>query len=167
EVAALREQRAALERATYGMLAALGQPPADADPWSSTFGLRVSDAPAAGFAALRGQLPLPIGGSTTLADAQREGGEGLELSASVGASVRAVAAGRVAYAAPHPAYGQLVILDHGDGYYTVYGGLALVSARVGQSVPASAPIGIVGAAPLFFQVRRGTRPLSAREWLGV
>ncbi len=172
EVTALRERRAALERATMGMWAALGQPApvlgsaADA-PWSAGFGLRVPDAEPASFAALRGRIPLPVGGSATLADAQREGGAGLELSAAQGTSVRSVGAGRVAYAAPHPAYGRLVILDHGDGYYTVYGGLGVLAVQVGQSLTADAPLGSIGGQPLFFQVRRGTRPLPAREWLGI
>lgn len=172
EVSALRERRAALERATMGMWAALGQPApvlgsaADA-PWSAGFGLRVPDAEPASFAALRGRIPLPVGGSATLADAQREGGAGLELSAAQGTGVRSVGAGRVAYAAPHPAYGRLVILDHGDGYYTVYGGLGVLAVQVGQSLTADAPLGSIGGQPLFFQVRRGTRPLPAREWLGI
>ncbi|MCZ7683294.1 MAG: M23 family metallopeptidase [Sandaracinaceae bacterium] len=102
-----------------------------------------------------------------LADAQREGGAGLELSAAQGTGVRSVGAGRVAYAAPHPAYGRLVILDHGDGYYTVYGGLGVLAVQVGQSLTADAPLGSIGGQPLFFQVRRGTRPLPAREWLGI
>lgn len=173
EVASLRERRAALERATMGMWAALGQPApvlgsaAAEAPWSAGFGLRVPDAEPASFAALRGRVPLPVGGSATLADAQREGGAGLELTAAPGTSARSVGPGRVAYAAPHPAYGRLVILDHGEGYYTVYGGLAALAVQVGQTVPVDAPLGSIGGQPLFFQVRRGTRPLSAREWLGI
>ncbi len=168
ELSALRERRAALEQATLGMWAALApQLAPEPSPWSSGFGLRVQGEPQVGFAALHGRLPLPVGGSATLADAEREGGAGLELTASPGASARSVAPGRVAYAAPHPAYGRLVILDHGDGYYTVYGGLASITAQVGQTLPADAPLGSLASSPLFFQVRRGTRPMPPREWLGI
>ncbi|HBQ17679.1 MAG TPA: peptidase, partial [Myxococcales bacterium] len=56
---------------------------------------------------------------------------------------------------------------HGDGHYTVYGGLGAVAVQVGQQVPANTPLGTVGGQPLFFQVRRGTRALDARAWLGL
>ena len=132
------------------------------------FGIRVhgSGAPR-GLAADRGRLPLPVAGSAQLADDSREGGAGLALTASSGVTVRAVHRGRVAFGAPHPAYGRLVIVDHGDNHYTVYGGLGAIGVRVGQSVDRDAVLGIVGTQPLFFQVRRGTRPLDARAWLGL
>lgn len=166
-LASLRERRAELERATLGLWAGVAQEPAA--EWSDGWGLRLSDGSSAApsFASLRGQLPLPVGGSAQLRDAEREGGSGVELLAAPGTRVRAVAAGRVAYAAPHPAYGPLVIVDHGDGYYSVYGGLGALSVSVGAAVAREAPLGASGSAPLFFQVRRGTRPLPTREWLGL
>jgi septal ring factor EnvC (AmiA/AmiB activator) len=170
-VETLRERRATLERATLGLWAGL-PPEADAPPqgqWSDGWGLRLSDGSAAGarFAELRGSLPMPVAGSAQLREAEREGGGGVELAASPGARVRAVAAGRVAYAAMHPAYGLLVIVDHGEGYYSVYGGLGALAASVGASVERDTPIGATGAGAVFFQVRRGTRPLPTREWLGI
>lgn len=133
------------------------------------FGIRLSDAPSQGFRLMseRGRLPLPIGGSATVRDAEREGGAGLELIAAAGVSVRAVAPGTVSYAAPHPAYGRLVIVDHGDGHYTVYGGLGAIITQPGSPIERDGVLGAVGPQPVFFQVRRGTRPLPAREWLGI
>lgn len=172
EARTLRERKAMLERATIGMWAGVlpqQQPQAMPEPaWNEGFGLRLSDEPAGPrFDALRGRLPMPIAGSARVSEAQREGGEGVELAGAPGMSVRAVAAGHVSYAAPHPSYGSLVIIDHGDSYYSVYGGLGTTSVRVGQTVAANAAIGSAGASALFFQVRRGTRPLPAREWLGL
>lgn len=133
------------------------------------FGLRLSDPPARGFqlAEQRGRLPLPVGGSAQLRDAEREGGEGLELVTSAGVSVRAVAPGDVSYAAQHPSYGRLVIIDHHDGHYTVYGGLGAITTAPGSRMEQGGVLGAVGPQPVFFQVRRGTRPLPAREWLGI
>ncbi len=133
------------------------------------FGIRYSDgAPLpGGLASERGRLPLPVSGSVQLRDAQREGGAGLDVLAELDARVRAVAPGRVAYAAAHPGYGRLVILEHPGEYFTVYGGLGRVTVQTGDAVPREAVLGVVGPQALFFQVRRGTRPLSAREWLGI
>ena len=132
-------------------------------------GLRLSEPSGAAYrlTADRGRLPLPVGGSAQIADAEREGGQGLAITASAGVTVRAVAPGTVAYAAPHPAYGNLVIVDHRDGHYTVYGGVGRIGVRPGAEVGRDMPVGLVGAHPIFFQVRRGTRPLPAREWLGI
>ena len=132
------------------------------------FGIRMADGSATnGFESLRGQLSLPVGGAARVTDATREGGRGLELAAQPGVSVRTVAGGRVAYAARHPAYRQLVIVDHGDSWFTVYGGLATISVSAAQPVGPDAVVGAVGVDPIFFQVRRGSRPLSARAWLGI
>lgn len=158
ELAELRERRAALERAH-----------AEAFARATAYeNVRPLDhPPSLGLVPLRGQLPLPVSGSVRLQDAEREGGVGIELLAPAGLAVRAVAAGRVAYAAPHPAYGRLVIVDHGEGFYTVYGGLGALTAPVGQAVEPGAPLGTSAGQPVFFQVRQGTRPLAAREWLGL
>lgn len=120
-----------------------------------------------GLSAERGRLPLPVSGSVQLRDAEREGGAGLEVIAEQDARVRAVARGRVAYAAAHPGYGRLVIVEHEGDYYTVYGGLGRIAIQPGDEVQRETLLGTVGAQALFFQVRRGTRPLSAREWLGI
>jgi septal ring factor EnvC (AmiA/AmiB activator) len=171
EASSLRQQKAMLERATIGMWAGvLPQPPhALPEPqWNEGFGMRLSQEPERPrFDALRGRLPMPVAGTARMGDATREGGEGVELAGAAGLSVRAVAPGTISYAAPHPSYGSLVIVDHGDSYYSVYGGLGMTSVRVGQPIAANGPIGSLGAAPLFFQVRRGTRPLPPREWLGL
>ncbi|HJL19264.1 MAG TPA: peptidoglycan DD-metalloendopeptidase family protein [Sandaracinaceae bacterium LLY-WYZ-13_1] len=167
-VGALRAREESRERELETLSRMIEDPAAWSGP-SSTFGVRPSGGSAAApsFVEARGSLPLPVGGSATLRDAEREGGAGLELSASPGVTVRAVGAGRVAFAAPHPAYGRLVIVDHGGGFYTVYGGLGAVAVSVGASVARDAVLGTVGDRAVFFQVRRGTRPLPAREWLGI
>lgn len=160
-LAALRQRKAMLERAALGAWVGIEPPAAWGEAWSSA----PADDGGPSFGALRGRLPAPVVGA--MQEASREGGGGLEIAAAAGAPVRAVAPGRVAYAAQHPAYGRLIIADHGDGHYSVYGGLGAIALGVGAPLEPGAILGTVGATPVFFQLRRGTRALDAREWLEV
>lgn len=138
------------------------------------YGLRIVDAPRGNaFTALRGDLASPVTGEVRVVDARRaeSDGPGLEFHAPAGTPVRAVAPGRVAFSDRYGSYGQLVILEHVGGYYTVYGGLGGVEVRVGDDLSQRARIGSIGADPqgrtaLFFEVRKGTRTLAPRPWLG-
>ena len=156
-VDALRERERRLAATPSPFATAAGEP---APLWGGL-------APIEPFESQLGRLAMPIAGSARIVDAEREGGSGLELSVAPGVRALAVASGRVAYADRHPAYGLLVILDHGGGYFTVYGGLAELGTRLGAQVARESTIGTAGSAPVFFQVRRGTRPVEARRWLGL
>lgn len=131
----------------------------------------VGDGAEEDFASLRGQLIIPVAVAAAVRDGRREDGQGLELLAPPHTAVRAVASGRIAFAERYGAYGRLVIVDHGDDYYTLYGGLGRVDAAVGDWIGRGGRIGDVGTdsmpAALFFEVRRGTRALPARDWLGL
>lgn len=142
-------------------------------PAAGGYGLRLVDEPQGGsFTASRGNLSSPVSGEVRVVDARRveSDGPGLEFQARAGTPVRAAAAGRVAFCDRYGSYGQLVILDHQDGYYTVYGGLGGVEVRVGDDLSRRARIGVIGSdsgkAALFFEVRKGTRTLPPRPWLG-
>jgi murein hydrolase activator len=123
------------------------------------------------FEAQRGHLAMPVAGTADAREGRREDGIGLEFLASPGISVRAVADGRVAFAERYASYGMLVVLDHGDGYFTVYGGLGSIHVRVGDFVPSGSGLGTVGVEGptrgLYFEVRQGTRALDAPSWLGI
>jgi murein hydrolase activator len=118
------------------------------------------------FAALKGRLELPVAGDFRAKDTDVGEGPALLFTTSAGASVRAAAEGRVAFADQHTGYGTLLIVDHGDGYYTVYGGLGRVDVHVGDYVGARARIGSVANDGLIFEVRHRTRSLPPRPWLG-
>lgn len=124
-----------------------------------------------GFARMRGELALPVQGSMRIGESSREGAPGLEFYGRPGGPVRAAADGRVAFARNYGAYGLMVILDHGSSFYTVYGGLGATDVQVGDWVGMSTRVGTLENmgpdAILFFEVRRGTRPLDARSWLGL
>jgi septal ring factor EnvC (AmiA/AmiB activator) len=126
-----------------------------------------------GFASSRGRLLFPLAGRSEVRPARREGtdGPGLEIRGTLGAPVRAVFGGRVAFADRYGPYGRLVILDHGDHYYSVSGNLAAMEVKVGDEVSAGERIGTVGdegkGAMLYFEVRHGTETLPPSPWLGI
>lgn len=123
--------------------------------------------PGRAFEALEGTLLLPVASPRRIEDVARGDGPALALDAGAGATVRTVAAGRVAFSGRHSDYGRLVIVDHGGSWFTVYGGMATIRAAVGDELPAGGSLGTLDREPLLFQVRRGTRALSPRSWLGL
>jgi murein hydrolase activator len=127
-----------------------------------------------GFRALKGRLPFPIAGRAEVRRVNRSGasGPGVELVASIGAAVRSVAAGRVAFADSYDDHGITVILDHGDHYYSVYSNLGSAEVRAGESVSSGGRIGVVGAgngrgAALYFEIRHSAATLDPSSWLGL
>jgi murein hydrolase activator len=137
------------------------------------YGLRLSEQTSRSeFDTQRGKLAAPVTGEVRVVDGHRResDGPGLEFQAAAGTAVRAAAAGRVAFSDRYGSYGRLVILDHGGGYYTAYGGLGNVEVRVGDDVSPHARLGNIAEdtqPALFFEVRKGTRSLPPRSWLGL
>ncbi|HEY6064529.1 MAG TPA: peptidoglycan DD-metalloendopeptidase family protein [Thermoanaerobaculia bacterium] len=96
---------------------------------------------------------------------------GISVSVPAGTPVRAVFAGKAIYAQWLAEYGNLVILDHGDGVLTLYAWLQAVSVRPGTYVPAGTAIGIAGTGPgrdepgLYFEVRDRQKASDPVAWL--
>lgn len=129
---------------------------------------------AGGFASARGRLLFPVvarGADVRPARRQGTSGPGLEIHAPAGSVVRAVFAARVAFADRYGPYGRIVILDHGDHYYTISGNLDAVDVKIGQDVGAGDRLGTVGddgaGAMLYFEVRHGSQAISPGPWLGL
>ncbi|MDX2051530.1 MAG: peptidoglycan DD-metalloendopeptidase family protein [Polyangiaceae bacterium] len=126
-----------------------------------------------GFEVMQGRLPFPIGGRSEIAPAVREQGErhGLEMSAHLGASVRAVYPGRVVFADTYADYGRTVIVDHGGSYFSVSANLGRLDVRVGEQVSTGTRLGTVGAsergALLYFELRRSGVDLDPARWFGI
>ncbi|HLV65498.1 MAG TPA: peptidoglycan DD-metalloendopeptidase family protein [Polyangiaceae bacterium] len=125
------------------------------------------------FAARRGRLPLPVAGRTEIRRAGRGSGRanGLELTAAPGTPVRAVHAGRVAFADTYAEYGRTVILDHGGGHYTVSANLGSIDVTVGDELESGKRLGTVGAsdrgALVYFEIRIKGEIVNAAEWVGL
>ena len=96
---------------------------------------------------------------------------GIDIAAERGEPVRAVYAGTVLYASWFRAYGNIVVIDHGDHYYTVYAHLEDVFKSVDHKVEAGDVIatvgdsGAMGATGLYFELRHHDRPLDPIAWL--
>jgi murein hydrolase activator len=126
------------------------------------------------FAKLRGKLAWPAGGRVVARYGQtRAGGikwDGMLLAGQQGAPVRAVYHGRIVYADWLPGLGLLTIIDHGEGYLSLYGHNERLYKTVGERVRAGDQVASVGdtggrAQPeLYFEIRKGGRPVDPRPW---
>lgn len=126
------------------------------------------------FARLRGKLAWPVSGKLVARfGEQRAGGvkwDGVLVATERGAPVRAVYRGRVIYADWLPGLGLLTILDHGDGYMSLYGHNERLYKAVGERVNAGDTLGAAGDSggssrpELYFEIRKGGKPVDPRPW---
>lgn len=153
-----------------------GDRPADAP------GLRNDAVPeAAGggaFAALRGKLRLPLKGEIAgrFGSPRAESGalwKGVFIRAAEGSEVRAVAAGKVVFADWLRGFGNLLILDHGDGYLSIYGNNQSLFRDAGQNVKSGETIaaagnsGGQGESGLYFELRHQGQAFDPLKWASL
>jgi septal ring factor EnvC (AmiA/AmiB activator) len=127
------------------------------------------------FEARRGRLNWPLPGKILVGfGASDDSGRpisGLIIAARNGAEVHAISHGRVAYADWLKGYGLLLILDHGDGYMSLYGYNDTLLRDVGDWVNAGDIVATAGssgghsAPALYFELRQGGKPMDPRGWL--
>jgi septal ring factor EnvC (AmiA/AmiB activator) len=134
--------------------------------------------PQARFVDFRGRLPLPIDGgiSARFGDPKNVGGlkwRGVFLVSPEGRRVESIFRGRVAYADWLRGFGLLLILDHGDGYMTLYGHNQSLLKQVGDWVEAGEAIALVGntgdatRSGLYFELRHNGEPNDPLKWCRV
>jgi septal ring factor EnvC (AmiA/AmiB activator) len=126
------------------------------------------------FAGLRGRLPWPASGRiVSRFGSPRLGSlvwDGVMISAPEGREVRAVHHGRVAFADWLRGFGLLLILDHGDGYMTLYGHNQSLFKEAGDWVDVSEPVALVGSSGgrdqsgVYFGIRYQGRPVDPAKW---
>jgi len=126
------------------------------------------------FAKLRGKLAWPVAGKLVASFGQtRAGGmkwDGVLLAGSQGTPVRAIYHGRVVYADWLSGLGLLTIIDHGDGYLSLYGHNERLYKEVGERVTAGDTIATLGdsggrpRAELYFEIRKAGKPIDPRPW---
>lgn len=127
------------------------------------------------FAQRRGQLPMPLSGALLVGFGSRlpdgRTAEGWLIAGTAGAEVRAIAHGRVAFADWLKGYGLILILDHGDGWMSLYAHNDALLKEAGDWVRAGEPVSSVGSsggqgrAALYFELRQNSRPVDPRNWL--
>ncbi|MBT8049523.1 MAG: peptidoglycan DD-metalloendopeptidase family protein [Xanthomonadales bacterium] len=128
----------------------------------------------AGVAQQKGKLPMPLKGPVKHAFGQpRVGGlhwQGWLIGSEPGLEVGAVAYGRVAFADWLRGYGLMLIIDHGQGYLSLYGHNESLLHEAGTWVEPGEIIGIVGSNPgsdqgLYFELRKDGKAMDPAAWL--
>ena len=145
-----------------------------------TSGQASGAAPVGAFAAEKGRLPSPavgpiiesfgrhvdpLHGTATVSNGQ-------SIGATMGAPVRAVFDGRVVYSGWFKGFGNLLMIDHGDRYHTLYAHLGAddrkpvgVQVTQGETVAVVSDSGSLRGPMLYFEIRRGRSPLDPATWL--
>ncbi len=129
------------------------------------------------LATRKGSLPWPVAGRIrigfgtsrhpelgTLHDSQ-----GIEIEVSGEQPISAVWPGQVIFADNFRGFGKMIILDHGEGYYTLYAQASRLSRKVGEQVAGGATLAYSGDAEgrgVYFEVRHHGVPLNPADWLG-
>lgn len=130
------------------------------------------------FARLRGRLALPVRGEIAgrFGVARAEGGgtwKGVFIRAASGSEVKAVAAGKIVFADWLRGFGNLTIIDHGEGYLSVYGYNESLFKSVGEAVKAGEAIASVGSSGgnqetgLYFELRHLGQPIDPLKWVSL
>jgi septal ring factor EnvC (AmiA/AmiB activator) len=136
-------------------------------------------APGTGLEATRGKLDWPVKGEVMRSFGKARHPEfsaevfrkGIEIEAPVGEPIKAVEKGKIVFADRFSGYGKLVIIDHGERFYTVYAHLSEFLKQKGDLVKRGESIGLAGAsdsmagAKLYFEVRKDGRSIDPLPWL--
>lgn len=140
-------------------------------------------APAYAFSDLQKKLALPVAGSILRkfgdADGTGHSLQGMMLETNAGALVTAPSDGWIVFAGTFRSYGQMIILNPGDGYHVVLSGLEGVTVQQGQFVVAGEPLGTMGnkrvasatalaleteRPTLYIEFRKDGKPVDSRPW---
>ncbi|MFC7289244.1 peptidoglycan DD-metalloendopeptidase family protein [Herminiimonas glaciei] len=129
------------------------------------------------FAALRGRLRLPVRGDLIAKFGSKRGEgpnwKGLFIRAEEGSEVKAVAAGRVVFAEWLRGFGNLIIVDHGSQYMTIYGNNQSVLKHAGDTVKSGDVIASTGnsggneQSGLYFEMRHQGRAFDPLSWVTI
>lgn len=141
---------------------------------------RVPDASGSGspFQALKGRLALPVRGElgNRFGSQRSDGGvvwKGLFIASRPGEEVKAIAAGRVVFADWLRGFGNLLIIDHGDSYMSLYGNNETLYKQVGETISGGETIAAVGNSGgnadsgLYFEMRHQGKPFDPLTWVNV
>jgi septal ring factor EnvC (AmiA/AmiB activator) len=127
------------------------------------------------FAARKGFLPWPVNGRVrvgfgtsrhpeagTLHDSQ-----GIEIEAADEQPIAAIWSGQVIFADYFKGFGKMLILDHGNGYYTLYAQAARLTRKLGDKIAGGTVLAHAGAEGVYFEVRHHGVPLNPENWLSA
>ena len=139
-------------------------------------GAIVEPPPAHSIKQSRGTLPFPAVGRLVelygQASATGLTRKGIVIETRAGAQVVAPHGGRVVFAGRFRGYGQLLIIEHGEGYHSLLAGLERIDHTIGQMVSAGEPVGVMGKPKgqkptLYVELRRDGQPINPLPWLAA
>jgi septal ring factor EnvC (AmiA/AmiB activator) len=131
------------------------------------------------FAAMKGRLVMPVKGKVVSFYGKVKHpkfrtvtfNNGIVIEAPFGSRINSVYKGKVVYVGWLKGYGQVMIIEHGDGFYTLYGHLYKVLKQRGETVDRGEEVGLVGdsgvhdVSGLYFEVRQGGVPRDPMAWI--
>lgn len=132
-----------------------------------------------GFRYWKGRLPWPVKGKVIVPFGKYKDPKfniivfknGIEIKAKEGYRPQAVAGGQVVYADWFKGYGQLMIINHGGGYHSLYGNLTEIFHKTGDIIKQGTSIGKTGKSELlnvpslYFEIRYKGKPVNPMKWL--
>ena len=133
-------------------------------------------APAGAFASMKGRLGSPVSGTIAARFGAKRGGDGpswkgMFIKAPEGTEVRAVALGRVVHSGWMRGFGNLIIIDHGGDYLSIYANNQTLLKRLGDAVRAGEPIASAGntggneESGLYFELRHLGKAFDPASWI--
>ncbi len=131
-----------------------------------------SDAPV--VVAARGSFVFPVTGRVVSRFGQTGqtglAAKGIKIETQTASRIVAPFDGDVVFAGPFRGYGELLIIDHGEGYHTLLAGVGRIDARLGQRVLAGQPVGVMASGSddhprLYIELRHKGRPINPLPWL--
>src|SRR5450830_1526987 len=138
---------------------------------------RVEAMPSGEFERMKGQMHLPVKGDILARFGNKRGDgpswKGLFIKASEGAEIKAIAPGKVVFADWYKGYGNMIIVDHGDQYWSLYSNNQAVLRHVGDTVKMGDVIASVGnsggneQSGLYFEIRHQGRVFDPLNWIVV
>jgi septal ring factor EnvC (AmiA/AmiB activator) len=131
------------------------------------------------FSKMKGKLEFPVNGPIISSFGKKEHPElhtftfqkGIEIKSNYEVEIKAIFEGEVIFADWFKGYGNIIIIDHGESYYTLSGHAAKLLKNVGDKVAAGEVIGLVGDTGsikgncLYFEVRHHGKPQDPLQWL--
>ncbi len=126
---------------------------------------------ASGFEKAKGSLPLPARGTiiTKYGEQKAKGisAKGITIASRNQAQVISPFDGNVIFSGPFRGYGNMIIIEHGDGYLSLLSGLETLSVELGQMLLAGEPIGqmpVSGTSELYVEIRKNNQPINPAAW---
>jgi murein hydrolase activator len=173
EAAAAEERRRAEAAARVAAEAAARERAQEQERRAAAVAARPPEAPGDDGEA---RMPLPVAGAVRLrygeSDRFGNASRGLRIEARPGAAVVSPHDGSIMFAGPFKGYGQILIVEHANGYHSLIAGLGRIDARVGQQVLAGEPVGAMAASQdgnpdLYYELRRNGQPINPQRGLSA